>query len=83
MGTLILIGLAAAAVYWYSVRRHPYRKCPRGCRGGDHVDTTVFKGTFGRCLLCHGSGKRMRWGVRLLAPGTARAIRAGKKGKYY
>ena len=83
MWQLILLGLAAAAVYRYSLWRHPYRKCPRGCKGGDHVDTTVFRGTFGRCLLCHGSGKSIRLGVRLFTPGTAREIRAGRHGRNY
>lgn len=83
MWQLILIGLAAAGAYRYSLWRRPHRKCPRGCKGGDNVDTTMFRGSFGRCWFCHGSGKRVRLGVRLLMPGTARDIRAGRHGRNY
>ncbi len=79
----VLAVLAVAGAYRYSLWRRPYRKCPRGCRSGDHVDTTLFKGAFGNCWFCHGKGKRVRLGVRLLMPGTAAAIRDGKHGRNY
>jgi hypothetical protein len=77
--------LAAAGVYGRSLRRHPWRPCQR-CKGrGEHVDTTVWKGTSGKCLCCANSGqkgKHVRLPVRVFQPGRARELRAGQRGKF-
>jgi hypothetical protein len=83
MGWLLLAAVIAAGAYRYSLWRHPYRPCPRGCKSGSHVDTAVFRKAFGNCWYCHGKGKKVRWGVRLLAPGTYRDITAGRHGRNY
>ena len=82
-----LAGLTVTAggltAYWWSLKRHPYRPCPR-CHGRKaHIDTTFLPGTGGRCLFCKGEGLLPRLGVRIFRRSDYRAIRAGKKGKYY
>jgi hypothetical protein len=83
MTALALVAVLAVVAYGFSLWRHPYRPCWR-CHGSKgHEDTTAWTGTFGRCRICGGSGRRIRWGVVLFRRGTYRAIKAGKKGRNY
>ena len=82
MAGLALIAVAAFGAYWFSVWRHPYRSCT-SCGGSKAHRDQQFTGAWGRCHSCDGSGKRVRWGVRVLTPGAYRAITAGRKGKNY
>jgi hypothetical protein len=68
--TLLLLIGAAIAGYLISLRIHPYTHCGR-CGGGGNYGT-VYRKTFSLCSACGGSGRRLRWGVRIGL--------AGKKG---
>ena len=80
--TWVIVAGAVAAAYGYSLWRHPYRACWR-CHGSKSHVGQAWRGAFGNCWACEGSGLRIRWGVRLFMPGTARAIRAGQHGRNY
>lgn len=82
MSTVLLVALVALGLYWFSVWRHPYRPC-KACKGKKSHQDVNWKGAFGKCWACNGSGSRVRWGVRVLTPGAYRAIKAGEKGKNY
>lgn len=83
MAAVLVISAVITGAYWYSVWRRPYRPCWR-CNGRKaNVSTRWWRGTYGRCHVCNGSGDRLRWGVRVLTPGAYRAIRSGQKGKNY
>lgn len=82
---LIILGIIAAAiaVYGWSLRRRPMRDCWR-CHGSkSNEDTTLWKGAWGSCLACGGTGRRIRWGVVLFMRETYRNIKAGGHGRYY
>lgn len=82
MTLLVLIVLAVAGAYGFSLWRHPYRPCPR-CRGRKSHFATAFTGAYGRCWRCKGKGEFPRLGVRLLMPRTVKAIQDGRKGRNY
>ncbi len=72
---------AAAGLYGWSLWRHPWRPC-WNCRGSGARYGRVWAGTLGRCRACEGDKTMLRWGVRVLAPGYARALRQGKPTRY-
>ena len=82
MEQLLIAGVVIGAAYLWSLRRHPYRDCRR-CDGSKSHQDTAWPGAWGNCTACHGTGMRTRWGVRLLMPRLARAIRSGQHGRYY
>lgn len=92
-GHAFLLALGAAGLYaaWYgwSITRRPYRPC-WAC-GGKGESTGVDPGNdgehkrtpFGRCRVCQGSKRQVRWGVRVFRPGTYAQIKGGVKGRYH
>lgn len=83
MGFIIAVLIAGAGAYGYSLWRRPYRRC-WWCKGAKvSEDTTAWRGTLGVCWVCHGSGKRIRWGVILLMRGTYHAIKSGQHGRNF
>ena len=53
------------------------------CHGrGTHGDL-FRRQAFGLCPACHGGKRRTRLGVKVLMPGLARDIKAGKHGRFY
>ena len=80
-----VLAVPAGLVYARSLHRHPWRRCRRCNASGRHEDTTVFKGTSGRCVCCARSGNRgwhVRPGVRIFTPARARALAGGRTGRY-
>jgi hypothetical protein len=83
MWTGLLIAAIIGGYYWYSIWRRPYRKCWR-CHGSKaNMSTNLWRGAFGRCHVCGGSGQRVRWGVRVLTPKVYQEIKSGRKGRNY
>jgi len=86
MGDLILLLLAIAAAFggtWtWHMRRHPWRKCRRCTGTGRHDDTTMFKGTSGRCTCCNSTGRHVRLDTRWLMPDYARRLDRGERGRW-
>lgn len=83
-GTVVLAAGAGVVIgaYGWSLARHPWRNCRRCSGSGGHVDTTMWKGTYGRCTRCQGAKGFPRLGVRVLTPSRARELRAGKRGRF-
>jgi hypothetical protein len=83
-GAKAVLAVLAGAGAWYghSVWRHPMRPC-WACKGSRSHRDGIWKGAFGNCLACKGRGIRIRWGVRLFTPATAKAIRNGQHGRNY
>jgi hypothetical protein len=81
---VLLAGAAAviAVVYVVSLYVSPYTRCGR-CRGRQQHDDRIWKGAFGLCWACGGSGRKPRLGVRLLRPATYKAIRSGRHKRNY
>lgn len=76
----ILVVLVIVVVYLVSLKVKPWWTC-RSC-GGTEVRPGPGR-SHSRCLRCRGNGRYPRIGVRVLMPGTARAMREGKKGTFY
>ena len=79
---VILAVAAVAAVWGWSMWRHPWRKCLRCGGSGLHADTSLFRGTAGRCRCCGGNKAHVRPDVRVLTPGRAARLRSGDPGRY-
>ncbi|WP_144070242.1 hypothetical protein [Nonomuraea indica] len=62
---LLLGGGLWAIVYLLSCAIHPYKICP-ACKKSGQSNSTTFKGAFGACRRCKGTGRRIRAGARLL-----------------
>lgn len=62
---LLLGGGVWTAVYLLSCAIHPFKVCP-ACQKTGQSTSTTFKGAFGPCRRCGGSGRRIRAGARLL-----------------
>lgn len=68
MDLFLLLTFGAAALsgyYLLSCAFHPFTNCSVCSRSGESRSTT-FKGAFGACRRCAGSGRRLRAGARLL-----------------
>ena len=65
MDPLLLLALAAVAVYLGSCLVHPYMRCNR-CNRSKESHSKMFKGAFGACRACHGRGHTLRFGARML-----------------
>lgn len=78
-GVLVVAGMGG----WYrwSIGRYPLRGCWRCGRG--YKSDPVASGAFGRCWVCKGTGRRVRWGVVAFRHGTYQAIKSGKHGRNY
>jgi hypothetical protein len=65
MGYLVLVVFAVVAYGWWrlSLRWWPYARC-RWCRGRKGNNWGSSHGRWGDCPMCHGKGKRVRWGAR-------------------
>ena len=80
MGELILLGLAAIAVYAGSLYLWPYRPCGR-CKGTGRNSGSTSK-RFGECRRCGGSGRLRRIGAKTIHRGAVSlADRARKRKK--
>jgi hypothetical protein len=62
MEVLAIIGAAAAAGWYISLRRHPYTRC-RWC-GGTSRNAGSTRNRWGTCKHCGGTGKRERFGAK-------------------
>jgi DnaJ-class molecular chaperone len=60
---LALALIAGGVGYVVSLKLHPYRPCP-SCRRTGESRGQWFRGTFGVCRRCKGTGQVERLGVR-------------------
>ena len=84
MGILlvIVIALVVLGAYWVDVRINPWHPCPR-CSGSKSHKSRLRPGAYGRCHKCKGSGQAIKLGVRVLAPGLYREMKAGHSGRNF
>ncbi|ETK36099.1 hypothetical protein [Microbispora sp. ATCC PTA-5024] len=68
MLALIAIGAFLGACYLISCWFLPYKPCGH-CKGTGQIHSTSFKGAFGDCWRCQGTGRKRRGGARLLGRG--------------
>jgi hypothetical protein len=82
MGAMILVALAAAAVWAGSLYLWPFGPCLR-CNGTGRNSGSSGK-RFGECRRCRGSGRRRRLGAKTIHRGAvslADKARARKGGR--
>lgn len=86
MGHLMLLALAAAALWLVSLVVHPMRPCPRcaqhaAARGGSGRNTGSSKRRFGACGRCGGTGTARRIGAKTVHKVILRASKARRERK--
>jgi hypothetical protein len=60
-GALVLIAVAILVGWWFSVQRHPVRRCP-SCKGSKkNAGSTSLR--WGACGRCGGKGEVRRFGA--------------------
>ena len=69
MSVILGIIIAAALVYYLSLKIHPLTRCKRCNSGNRHYDL-IYSERRGLCPSCGGSGRRERLGVRLFIGGS-------------
>jgi hypothetical protein len=57
---LLLIAILVLGIWWFSVARHPIRRCPR-CKGGKKNAGSTSE-RWGLCGRCGGKGEVRRFG---------------------
>ncbi|WP_433250416.1 hypothetical protein ACQPYK_04120 [Streptosporangium sp. CA-135522] len=62
---VVVLALTAVIAYRLNLKRHPFTDCRR-CKGTGERRSWVFAHSFGYCPDCHGSGRKIRAGARLL-----------------
>ncbi|MER6508262.1 hypothetical protein ABT158_15685 [Nonomuraea sp. NPDC001636] len=62
---LAVLAFTLLVAYRVSLKRHPYTDC-RHCKGTGERRSRLFAHTFGYCPDCTGTGRKLRFGVRLL-----------------
>lgn len=79
----VLIAVIVTVAYWVSLKILPEKRC-RWCKGSKvREDRTFWRGTVGRCWVCKGGGKRIRWGVVLFDRKNYHAIKNGEHGRNF
>ena len=69
---LAVAAIAGAGGWAVSLWLHPYARC-FACRGGDRGrNPGSTERVWGRCLVCKGSGERLRAGARWVHPDLRR-----------
>lgn len=67
----VLILGACILSYFVSLGIHPYTRC-RACHGSNKHFGAVFNYAYRPCRRCKGTGRKLRFGCKVVRPGITR-----------